>query len=59
LFLPPYSPDFTPVEQACSKLKAYYGDVLPAPVEAREEAVRLAIAASTHDAAVAWCAHVG
>jgi transposase len=59
LFLPPYSPDFTPIEQAFSKLKAILRGLGARTREALEEAVRLAIEAITHDDALAWFAHAG
>jgi len=59
LFLPPYSPDFAPIEQAFSKLKAILRGLGARTREALEEAVRLAIEAITHDDAVAWFAHAG
>jgi len=59
LFLPPYSPDFTPIEQAFSKLKAILRGLGARTREALEEAVRLAIETITHDDAVAWFAHAG
>ena len=59
LFLPPYSPDFTPIEQAFSKLKAILRGLGARTCEALEEAVRLAIEAITPDNALAWFAHAG
>jgi transposase len=59
LFLPPYSPDFTPIEQAFSKLKAILRGLGARTREALEEAVRLAIEAITPDDAAAWLAHAG
>lgn len=63
LFLPPYSPDFTPIEQAFSKVKAILRGLgartREALQEALQEAVRLAIEAITHDDALAWFAHAG
>jgi transposase len=59
LFLPPYSPDFTPIEQAFFKLKALLRGLGARTREALEEAVRLAIETITHDDAVAWFAHAG
>ena len=51
LFLPPYSPDFTPIEQAFSKIKAILRGLGARTKEALQEAVRLAIEAITrHDA---------
>ena len=59
LFLPPYSPDFTPIEQAFSKLKALLRGLGARTHDALQEAVRLAIAAITPDDAAAWFAHAG
>jgi transposase len=59
LFLPPYSPDFTPIEQAFSKLKAILRGLGARTKEALQEAVRLAIEAITRRDAVAWFAHAG
>jgi transposase len=59
LFLPPYSPDFTPIEQAFSKIKAILRGLGARTKEALQEAVGLAIEAiPPHDAA-AWFAHAG
>jgi transposase len=59
LFLPPYSPDFTPIEQAFSKVKAILRGLGARTQEALQEAVRLAIAAITPADAAAWFAHAG
>src|SRR6185369_7770632 len=59
LFLPPYSPDFTPIEQAFSKLKASLRRLGARSKEALQEAVRLAIEAITPHDAAAWFAHAG
>jgi transposase len=59
LFLPPYSPDFTPIEQAFSKLKAILRGLGARTREALEEAVRLAIDAITRADATAWFSHAG
>ncbi len=59
LFLPPYSPDFTPIEQAFSKLKAILRGLGARTREVLEEAVRLAIDAITAADATAWFAHAG
>jgi transposase len=58
-FLPPYSPDCTPIEQACSKLKAILRGLGARTKEALQEAVRLASAAITRHDAAAWFAHAG
>jgi transposase len=59
LFLPPYSPDFTPIEQAFSKLKAILRGLGARTREAVEQAVGLAVEASTPADAIAWFAHAG
>jgi transposase len=59
LFLPPYSPDFTPIEQAFSKLNAMLRGLGARTKEALQEAVRLAIEAITRHDAAAWFAHAG
>jgi transposase len=59
LFLPPYSPDFTPIEQAFSKIKAVLRGLGARSKETLHEAVRLAIEAITRHDAVAWFAHAG
>jgi transposase len=58
-FLPPYSPDFTPIEQVFSKIKALLRGPGARTTEALQEAVRLAIEAVTHDDVAAWFAHAG
>ena len=59
LFLPSYSPDFTPIEQAFSKLKAILRGLGARTREALEEAVRLAVDAITRADATAWFTHAG
>jgi transposase len=59
LFLPPYSPDFTPIEQAFSKIKAILRWLGARTHEALWEAMRVAVAAITRDDAIAWFAHAG
>ena len=59
LFLPPYSPDFTPIEQAFSKIKAILRGLGARTREALWEAVRVAVEAITPDDAIAWFAHAG
>ena len=59
LFLPPYSPDCTPIEQAFSKIKAILRGLGARTKEALQEAVRLAIEAITRQDATAWFAHAG
>ena len=59
LFLPAYSPDFTPIEQAFSKVKAILRGLGARSQEALQEAVRLALAAITPHDAAAWFANAG
>ena len=59
LFLPPYSPDFTPIEQAFSKLKAILRGLGARTREALVEAARVALDAITPEDAAAWFAHAG
>jgi transposase len=59
LFLPPYSPDCTPIEQAFSKVKAILRGLGARTHDALQEAVRIAIAAITPEDAAAWFAHAG
>jgi transposase len=59
LFLPPSSADFTPIEQAFSKLKAILGGLGARTHEALQEVIRLAIEAITPDDAAGWFAHAG
>ncbi len=59
LFLPPASPDFTPIEQAFSKIKAILRGLGARTKEALQEAVRRAIEAITRHDAAAWFAHAG
>jgi transposase len=59
LFLPPYSPDFTPIEQAFSKIKAILRGLGARTKEALWEAMRVAVEAITREDALAWFAHAG
>lgn len=59
LFLAPYSPDFAPIEQAFSRIKAILRGLGARTKEALQEAVRLAIEAITRQDAAAWFAHAG
>ena len=57
LFLPPYSPDCTPIEQAFSKIKACLRGLGARTKEALWEAMLVAIEAITPHDASAWFAH--
>jgi transposase len=59
LFLPPYSPDFTPIEQAFSKIKAVLRRIGARTTEALWEAMRVAVEAITQEDALAWFVHAG
>jgi transposase len=59
LFLPPYSPDFTPIEQAFSKMKALLRGLGARTKEALWEAMRVAVEAITPADALAWFTHAG
>jgi transposase len=59
LYLPPYSPDFNPIEQAWSKLKQHLRKAKARTVELLEEAVAEALASITPRDATAWFRHCG
>jgi transposase len=59
LFLPPYSPDFSPVELAFSKLKAHLRAVGARTRERLEDAVSEAFRLVTPADARAWFRHCG
>jgi transposase len=59
LFLPAYSPDFTPIEQAFSKVKAILRGLGARTRDALIEAVSRAVSAITAADAAAWFLHVG
>jgi len=59
LFLPPYSPDFNPIEQAWSKLKQQLRGVKARVVEHLEAAIAHAIAPITAENARAFFRHSG
>jgi transposase len=59
LYLPPYSPDFNPVEQAWSKLKQLLRGVKARLLEQLEPALTRAIAAITPHDAQAFFRHCG
>ena len=56
LYLPPYSPDFNPIEQAWSKIKQQLRSVKARTVETLESAIVDALAAVTPQNASAWFA---
>ncbi len=59
VFLPPYSPDFNPIEQAWSKLKALLRKQAPRSREALEDALCWALDQITASDALAWILNAG
>jgi transposase len=59
LYLPPYSPDFNPIEQCWSKIKQILRTLKARSAEALEQAVAQALAAITAENAQARFAHCG
>jgi transposase len=59
VFLPSYSPDFNPIEEAFSKIKALVRKEGARIREALGEAIGRALAAVTPEDAASWFAHAG
>ena len=59
LFLPAYSPDFSPIEEAFSKLKAFLRKVGARTREALEEALLQALTTISTQDAQGWFGHCG
>ena len=59
LYLPPYSPDFNPIEQCWAKIKQLLRSAKARAMEALDQALSDAIAAITSQNAAAWFAHCG
>ncbi len=59
LFLPAYSPDFSPIEETFSRIKAYLRRVGARTREALQEAVCRAILTVTAQDAQGWFRHCG
>ncbi len=59
LYLPPYSPDLNPIEQAWSKFKQFLRAAKARTAEALEQAVTEALKTITADNAAAWFRHCG
>jgi transposase len=59
LFLPSYSPDFSPIEEAFSKLKAVLRRVGARTHEALQEAIGQALLTITSQDALGWFMHCG
>src|SRR5215212_3150754 len=59
LFLAPYSPDFSPIEEAFSKIKAILGSIEARTQEALVEAIGQALDAVSQGDALGWFSHCG
>jgi transposase len=59
LYLPPYSPDFSPIEECWSKIKALLRAKAARTLEALEHAIAEALDAVTAADAYGWFAHAG
>jgi len=59
LYLPPYSPDFNPIEKAWSKIKQHLRSAKSRTVERLEQIIPQALQAITQQNAVAWFSHCG
>lgn len=59
LYLPPYSPDFNPIEQAWSKIKELLRAAQARTLPVLDDAVTAALAAITPDNAASWFRHCG
>jgi transposase len=59
LYLPPYSPDFNPIEQAWSKVKELLRAAKARTLPLLEEAITVALAAITPQNAAGWFRHCG
>jgi transposase len=59
LFLPPYSPDFNPIEPCWAKIKEGLRAAKTRAVDLLEKAVATVIAAVTPHNATAWFRHCG
>jgi transposase len=58
-YLPPYSPDFNPIEPCWGKVKQKLRSLKARTVDTLEQAISEAIATITPDNASAWFAHCG
>jgi transposase len=58
-FLPPYSPDFNPIEQAFAKLKAFLRAVRPRSFEQVCELIAVALRLFTPDECANYVRHCG
>ena len=59
IYLPPYSPDLNPIEQAWSKFKQFLRSAKARTAEALDQAITEALKTITPDNAAAWFHHCG
>ena len=59
LFIPPYSPDFSPIEEAFSKIKAILRSIEARTQETLVEAIGQALVAVSRRDALGWFSHCG
>ncbi len=59
LYLPPYSPDFSPIEQCWSKIKTFLRGVKARTADALDEALAQAIGLVTKSDIRGWFRHCG
>ena len=58
-YLPPYSPDYTPIEEAFSKVKTFLRSAAPRTLEDHSTAIWAALRTITPQDAAGWFAHAG
>jgi transposase len=58
-YLPPYSPDLNPIEEAFSKVKTFLRSAAPRTLEAHSAAIWAALRTVTPQDATGWFAHAG
>ena len=59
LYLPPYSPDFNPIEKCWAQLKQYLRAAKARTIPMQEQALTAGLAALTPDQAAAYFRHCG
>jgi transposase len=59
MYLPPYSPDFNPLERCRSKIKTYLRAAKARTSERLDEAIKRAFETVTESDARAWFKHCG
>jgi transposase len=59
IYLPPYSPDLSPIEKCWSKIKQVLRSIGARTRKALETAIKQAIGTITESDALAWFAHCG